>query len=259
MVQGGQDEITLSNTHQPTQPQFVIRVNTKDREISFTYLAEVENRNVKRQVDSARLQLALAGGCSFALISSESGLSIVGGNLPPNPNVTVHNELLEFLEQVLLIQNRTRTPITVPARDIELEEARGIYEMAERLRKGKITGTINSLSFTVNREGAKNLLTSAHKPDEVLTVTEEQIWNVLGTEVRVGRAVTIVRGMRLAQKALQNIQEGLANDTAAESFEVQYEPAGKDTEVILLYPDCGTDAESAAMREQLDAASIVGG
>jgi hypothetical protein len=254
-VQAGQNEVTLDNSHQLTQWHFKIRLNKKEQSANVTFDWKAERKNVKRELDKAKLWGALTVGCRLALVNADTGLNLFEGKLAPRRDEGPPAGYADFLEQVLLIQTRTGIPVTIPARNISQDEIRVIYELAARLRNGSISGTSNSLWVVLHRAGAENLATGGfEEAGHVLSVVALETWTVLDTAVPVGRSVSVIQGMTLAPGTIEEIAKRLREEPDCDSFKVQFRPIEESAQVTIMYPDSTGGSEPEDIRK-LDAVS----
>ncbi|HJQ12286.1 MAG TPA: hypothetical protein VJ840_14740 [Gemmatimonadaceae bacterium] len=254
-VQAGEDEITIDNSHQLTQYHFRIRLNQLDKTANVTFDLKLKPENVLRALERVRIWEALSSGCQFTLINAETGVKLLdSGQLPPNQAMAPPKGLVEFFERVLLIQTRTGTLITIPARDFTPEEVRVVYDLAARLEHGRITGTAKSVSAMLHRAGIEQAVAGRlDDGEQFLTISQVEVWTILDTEVPIGRAVSVFKGMTLPKRAIEEIKARLKDEPDLDSFPVQFEPREGLADVEMMYPDSirGGDPEDHRHLEAL--------
>lgn len=192
-VQIGTEEATLSNDQQPVPWKVRLVINVASGRWSITFSFPDDRLNVTQAQQVVRLHKALSSGGQIKIINLISGFELPAVHFNPMA-ISVDDRWAELLEELVFIQQKTMIPITVPARDIDREEAVRILLTAEILRTGKAKLEIHEWPMTSPGPKAKEAAErfsgeSLHR----ITINDrsEHVMNILDTEISLGPAVLI--------------------------------------------------------------------
>jgi len=190
----GSKQLTLSNSEQEIPWRILMVGDREGHRMEYNFSRNKGAWNVRAELEAAEFWEGLSTGGHLSVISLETGLELIGGDLPESPDTAPQPGWLELLSAVKFIQERTGVPITVPDRSILGEEAAFALEYAARLRNGATKMSVDSLTVEVDRNVQESLIRELRKPDgPPLTLTQSEEIQIFDTPVPLGRVVYTCR------------------------------------------------------------------
>lgn len=138
MTKGGKDEISFSNEDQPVPWKVTVNINRKERRFTFSVKIEFNNLNVKQASQGLYFLKAMALGGSFRIEHIDTGLTIVTQRVEPSQYEMPDQRMLDLLDKVLFIQEKTRTPIPFINGPMTKAHATAILDTVNILERGAI-------------------------------------------------------------------------------------------------------------------------
>jgi hypothetical protein len=218
-TQAGTQELTLDNHHQKTPWTFSLKVNATNQAFTLNYTATAIESNVRVQLRAAKIQQYMAEGAAFILEDRTTGIEIIGARLKPGSIEVPQAEYIDLLEKLVLIQTKTRVPISLPNRDIEPEEIAYVYNLALAVDRGWVEVPFDSVSVGVSREGIPQMLEG---PITGLVLAGIQTWSLFGVPIPAGRVVNTLGDLIVADPEMVRTQ--YQQNPTADEFDVTLVP-----------------------------------
>jgi hypothetical protein len=115
-------EATLSNDQQPVPWKVRLVINVASGRWNITFSFREDRLNVTQALQVVRLQQALFSGGQIKIINLISGFELPAVQFNPMA-ISIDDRWAKLLEELVFIQQKTTIPISVPARDVDREEA----------------------------------------------------------------------------------------------------------------------------------------
>jgi hypothetical protein len=182
------------------------------------------------------LEAALAAGAVVLVEGTDSGITVEIGRVQSGLTTAPPDGLITFLENLVDIQTYARARLSMPEGEMSREDVEAVYDLADRLRRGLIEGTTDSLNVTLTREGAEQILRSADVLHQhPMVVEEEQVWTILGTQVPVGKVTSTITGLQLTEAARVELERCLKDEPERTEFPVVLTPLEGSGKVTARY------------------------
>ncbi len=185
LVRAGNKEALLSNEDQPVAWKFRLLIDRASRSARLTYNVGINGTNALTALRALRFQQVVAEGCTISIILYESGKTISTVELEPDDALRPEGAFVRLAEQLAYIQERTGVLISIPDRDISVEEIRQIYRIALIVEKGVLEYGWTEIKFEIDRNTACKILEEFRRhgtmemtfspPEEYATICDVQI------------------------------------------------------------------------------------
>ena len=247
-IQVGTEEATLSNDQQPVPWKVRLVINVASGRWNITFSFPENLLNVSQALQVARLQQALSSGGQIKVVNLISGFELPAVDFNPMA-ISVDERWTKLLEELVFIQQKTTIPISVPARDIEREEAVRILVTAEILRTGRAKLEIHEWPMTSPYPKAKEVAErfsgeSLHR----ITINDRSghAMNILDTEIPLGPAVLFCDSGFMPAESLAELRAQI--DEAQPDSVLSYRLATR-TAIDALFLDWLPEEEAAELRK----------
>jgi hypothetical protein len=114
-VQAGSEEATLNNYQQPVPWQVQMILNSVEKRANFHYRFDAVGINVKQALEALRFQVAMAKGGRFKIQALATGFDFIQASISPSIFQAPPPILVETIEGLVFIQNKTQTKISIPS------------------------------------------------------------------------------------------------------------------------------------------------
>jgi hypothetical protein len=233
----GLEEVTLSNHGQQAPLEFQIVLGKSDHRFEMTLTVCGPGQDAVQSLEILRFLRAFALGGQLRLLFLESDdkfEAVIPAGLINSPA----RELLELVEDLCVVQAKTRTNLQLPA---DWRFTHGDLEMAHDLVKILETGVIDHRGMTVKLEMLKigiEQIIGLQPSDEPghLRISYEESWaELLSTKIPLGPWTREITGrLVLPSEDMGRLLANLAPDATAEVKIV-------DAEIVETYPNWTPD------------------
>lgn len=253
LTQAGSEEVTLSNAHQDLPYKFTITVDTLRSHAALTASLRPSGENVKQQLEVVRFHQAIAHGGNLRFIHLQTGQTLLGGPVAPQTIAGPDEGLIEALEQLLIIQQRTSQLFSLPPA-ISAEEIERIVSFAQIVSTGELTWEDGvTLAFQGNRELAANTLAHCDgDPNSLFYMKgqdprEEEFF---GSVLDLGRSVLRAYGVFVPEEEAVRLRAELADPTK-KLFIIRVQVPAR-TRLTLSYPKWLPELERQRLQSTFD-------
>lgn len=238
VVQQGTEEITLNNDNQKVPYKLTLIISSKQNSLKFDFNYKFRGYNVYQHLQGLKLFLSMFEEGETNIFSLDTGLKIVNADksiIEPKENF---DRFIELFEALVLIQEKVPVLLTIPEPNPMDEDIKNIFEVAEIIKNGKLTGEVPELITDVPLEGAKrSIKIFENEAINYIVVSYSEGWryNILGKEVNVGTAV-LSTNVFISKDNFKEIEKSIeaGNDT------IEFCLTPKDEKIIIdfLRWDC---------------------
>lgn len=234
----GSKEFTLSNRNQnvPYKVRLVID-RTMERRVSFHIDGgPLDGVNCRQALDTVQLFRAFSKGGVLRFVQLDSGLSLLAGPCTPGLCAEPDPLLIEVLENLVFIQEKTRVRLDIPDSELTLDDAETISETARKIRSGRISVTVNDWTATMSAQDARAfmaLLESGRPIGFRIEMEDTQI--ICGKDVPLGTCVITCPQTVMRPEEMSRLRQVLSEIAPGDEVAVTMTPfAGCAVE--LEYP-----------------------
>ncbi len=231
-VRRGDEEVAFDNSHQALPLKLEMVMGRKGVRWNITYSTAGEPPNAKRELDALRFREALSKGGTLRMEMAETGLDLSEMPISPGEFPPPEPRWKQLIEKIVLIQEKIRTPLSVPAvegeggRRIPGEDVRAIYETAQKLESGKTSLSLQHWETAVGQELAAKLIALFEKgePVSLSFSSEEEVVKVPGVDISLGPFVYTCQQTSMTEQDLKELKERAAQAGAGDSIPVRFTP-----------------------------------
>lgn len=235
----GTGDITFSNEALDWPLRVTVATHQATGEMSLQVGLDYVGLNVQLAYDGARFLQALAHGGEFRMVykvpEAETDVTFVRGEIPAGAYPGPKPGHMKLLEQLVLIQDKTGTQLTIPEGGISPQDAQNIRVVARIVETGRITYQISPWETTLHAETIQTALETfagGKTAPIVMHHLEEQGMSVLGVEVPLGPMLVGVQRVYMKPEDFEALRSAV--DTA--------EPESLITARFSPYEDCPAEA-----------------
>jgi hypothetical protein len=198
---GGTKELTLANDHQELAFAITLILRPDDKIARFSIKAREGAYNAVQYAEILKLFSFLSQNVRVKLTSIELGIPLFevhkeGGIVPPP------DENLKLLMNYLAtIQRKTRTPIFIPERDLTDEEVQNIAKLYQIVTTGKITGTWDQFSLTMQltTSGIEAFTHNSEEGNESQFILDvQEVFRLFDADILLGKVRRIFRTAKIS-------------------------------------------------------------
>ena len=225
-VRVGTEAVTLSNEAQKVPWHFCFTIEPRSRSFHMSLRTKLAGWNVKRQLDAVRFLAVLAHGGTLRLTDEDTGLSMGTGVLGPGTAESPGDGTVQLLEDLVLIQSRTKSELSLPNRPITEDELETIAEVYAAVSRGRVSGTPGVLRADMHRERIEDVIAIYREGVDAppIIVTETRTAQVCGAALDLGRVVTVIRGLYVNPDEAERVRAAKQSAPHAEFYEVSLQP-----------------------------------
>jgi len=246
---GGTDEVVLASSqpHLPISLRLVF--NRVNRSATGHIQSRSDARNVEQLLDMARLANIAASGGRLRVEDATTRQVLFAFAVTPTDVQAPPDGWMRFLERVQTIQRLTGVAISIPDREIALDEIRRVDFIAQALETGRIVRSVTSLTLTLTRAGVERVLDIARErqPAPILVVNRER-HDVFGVSIEIGKVVRQVSGLGLTRAERDRLGEELQR--GADAVKVIVSPVAGPGQEVDLFVDWLPAEEAQPLRER---------
>jgi hypothetical protein len=229
-VQKGTRQGTFLAERGPYHVRFVL--HREERRVVVNIAMNLDGANVSEALESVRLQRVIASGCTFYLRDSRTRLILSSEIVPPS-GIDPGDEAESFFADLVFIQERTKTPIQLPARDVTVGDERQVRALANGLRTGVAPLHLTDATATIGRLGVEQLVGPESGGRIRMSFLSSERVRVLDTEVAVGPVATVVQDATLPEQELTRLRQDLSDSTRQE-FKVRVDCSNAVANALYL-------------------------
>ncbi len=227
-TQGGTEEITLANEHQPIPTRVKLVLDRKSGLVHFTMNAPQFGLNVKQILDSLQLQHAMSKGGVLRLTHLETGLRALEVPFGAGSTETPDQDFLEAMRDFVAIQMKVGRPINMPDRDLSQDEMNLLNKLRHILHVGRVRTQWETLSMTVNAKSVREALPEfSDGQAQPINVTRSETIALFGVELPLGPTLLHAPQGKLINEADVRTQLLGADDNSP--IELHFVPGEDDT------------------------------
>lgn len=233
-IQGGSEEITLSNVNQKVPWKFELIHNFETAETNVKFTLRYDNVNVKRVLEGVRFWAALAKGGKLKVEHWESGFQLSHGKISQGAFPAPPPLWMYMLERLLFIQEKLVKPFVIPKEGVSFQEAQVIYETAYKLEFGKMEPS--DITLNIEREGAKDILNwfESGKPYFARLEQQDSIIEILGSVISLGPVRIEIHDGYLSEADLAALRQTIEAAAPEDAVNIRFESSEKRP-IIVTY------------------------
>ncbi|MHB1293810.1 MAG: DUF4365 domain-containing protein [Anaerolineae bacterium] len=204
ITRGGAEVAVLSNEHQHSPIQVVLRLNKLTREVLVKL--SLSDRYHGYNVSETLSVLAFCGAMAVGGRLSITYLEVPGRpmlfDVPARPEWSLSQTFCDLVTKLCVIQERTGVRLRIPEQGISGADAVAAEELLEIIANGKTTREYADATWTVSVEPAQSVL-DAYRPNAKLRLMEESPEShvkLLGVEVPTGPMTRRTTGVLQASR-----------------------------------------------------------
>lgn len=221
LVQGGKEEVTLTNDHQPIPTRIRLVFDLKASRVHFTMNSPLYGLNVKQIWDGLRLQQAMSRGGTLRITHLNTGLQVLEVPFPSGSTESPDVDFLEVMQDLVAIQMKIGRPINMPDRDLSEEEENLLNKLRYIFHVGRLHTQWETLNVVIKAKAARQALPEfADGQAQPINLTDSEQVVLFGVELPLGST------------DLHASQGKLSNE---ENIRVQLEHAADDTPVTMQF------------------------
>jgi len=224
-LQAGTEEITFANDQQPVPWKFQLVINIKKKQIDLQYRAHFTGVNVKRVLEALRFQQAMAKGGVFRMEHLDTGFEIVQMPIAPGVCEAPDSRWMELIEKLVFIQYKVHLPLAVPDREVTIEDARTIFETAQKLETGRATLKAEQWTIGVNREIAQRTLERFESGKPLpMRLQIEETQEIFGVTIPLGPVILTCEQTHITEEDRDALRAAIAAAGPGETVHIRFKP-----------------------------------
>jgi hypothetical protein len=236
LVQSGQVQAVLNNHHQPIPIKLAVILDAVKKTIQFKFKFDGPPVNVKQIVDWGRLTIAMSKNKTVRLVSLDTGLPLIRSQIGMSP-LRVDDGFIEFVEEMedlLRIQERTNTAITIPDRRFTRRENKMINILRTVLHNQQLTGSWKTFWASIYPPGIRIILDTVEQTGKkLLAVEEDETEELFGIQIPMGRVRRTYRDVQIVDE--ESVRRQLAISKSDDvAIKVYFQP-GEDATLTWDY------------------------
>ncbi|HEU4560899.1 MAG TPA: restriction endonuclease [Longimicrobium sp.] len=240
----GAETITISNAHQsvPWRVELVVPRNASSGIVNFTFA--MEGSNAKQQLEMVDFQVTLSEADRISFIRCDDGTEFVSGRTPSGLIQRPNEDVRLLLSKLYSIQQRTGCVLSLP-HEISNDEFERVLTVAEIVETGEFRipgGAVLNLPAT--RQLAENLINLEPDPNSMMWFQgqEEQVWDLFGVAVPVGKAIARFWGGAIVSEDIKRVAAELRDPSHVGAYRIRYQ-LPKDSEIVFTYRKFASEEE----------------
>lgn len=229
VVQQGRREITFSNAGDTHRFKLTLTYSPEEKTCNITWKYNVEDLNVKEAFEAETFFQAWSQGGILRLIDEQTGFEILDDDLPPRGIEEPDEHWLSLLNDLVFIQAKTKTLLTLPKREISREEWKLIRLLVRILKTGRISIEPQTLEGVSTKKKLQMSLPTI-SPNTVfrfyIEPREQVTYEIFDTKITVG-AVIGIQDSSFASEEITRLQNLISDKkiSADSSVEFTAQPA----------------------------------
>jgi hypothetical protein len=251
-----QGEITLNSEQEQTPWRFNVRVNFPRKEMSLSFVLNYSGLGVADAFEGVRFNKELSQGGEFVVSSRQritgAYLPIARGDLPSGMFEGEDERFESMLEELQIIESKTRVRFVIPDHNISYEERISIAAVAQIVRTGHATYHAQPW-ITLSKKGkAEELLKSFSAEKPLLTTIQfsNQEVTIFDTRFSLGPVIFFSDKTRILEEDLNTLRQNIENASEQDEVEVRFTP-DTDHPIDARYFDWISSAERLTLEELL--------
>lgn len=211
-IQGGSEQMILSNENQDVPWKFRQIVKFDEDYSHLTYTLEPTGASIKRALEGFRFSRALSKGGRFHYENVETGVQFAPAEFPPGVIPSPDPLLIRALEALEFIQKKTGVLFTMP-QNFTRAEAENILNVEQILRTGKVELQPPSFTYTDPEEAKNDLERFSHGATLSLTqYSEDWVFIILGKGVFLGPVLVSCGKMVPHPEDMETLRKAVEDD-----------------------------------------------
>ncbi len=242
-ARAGSEEFEFRSRESETPWVISVIANRATRILTLSFRAPQPLRTPKRALDAARFAHALSSGGVVRCLSEDTGLSIFSCEVAPGSFPTPTTGWLEFLESLVLLQERCRVLVTLPD-DISPEDASDVVRFAAQIRAGIVEGAFTGAEISLKPDAPRDVFRKESKDGFWLGVVREEFLDVLGVRFPLGTVAYISTRVRLSEES----QLALSRAGAGQGLDLSIEAVDGDSRTRVAYMRWLSESQLAELK-----------
>ncbi len=241
----GIEETALVNQNQNIPVQTILVFNAVSKKATIT-LKSKSGVNARQWLDGILLKDALAKKGEFVITFLDHNTDPLILEIEEQPSKRISNNNIEFLEKLVLIQEKTQCTIYFPPEKIAKEDIDSVDELIQIITTGKLGGTWNSLDAEFYRDGVNRLVNSLENKSELgisLILASDMSKKLFDTEIPLGR-VRMIFENAIPQNGIEELREFLKTASKEDYISIRLVPSIPNSKSTMLYLDWQPNSES---------------
>jgi hypothetical protein len=223
-VQGGTEEATLNNHRQPVPWKIQMVLNTHEKRLNFQYRRELIGANVRQALEALRFQAAIAKGGVFKIQELATGFDIVQQRMANGEFAEPAPILVNTLENLVFIQNKTRVLITIPDRNLTRADVNATTEILQKVKTGEVVSN-GEVTIGVDRDSAKPVIETFKSGKALRLDAVEQTQEVLGVPIPLGPMTVMCDQAYVPPEDLESLEKAIKNASPEDTIDIRLRPA----------------------------------
>lgn len=226
VAQGGTEEVTLDNSHQPVPWRFQITLNRREKRLNLQYGMDLEGRNIKWAVEALKFEQALMKGGSLRIYDLETGFEMFPQILVvQRPDNAAVEARLKFAEDLLFIQQQVRVPIPVYDRELIHEDVNTARNIVQRLKTGRIT-SLDDITLHMDKENTKMTMEAFKNDASMRFGPIEQTEKLFGVDIPLGPVTVTCLQTRIFEEDIPSLTAAIDAAKPDDLIPVRFRPTG---------------------------------
>lgn len=231
----GQEQFTIDNSRQPVPWHIRIILGRQKPKGNFSFSFDSEGVNVKQLLHIQKVIRAIQKGAIIRVREYASGLRFIDAGAQEVNIEGSTDDITPVLEKLVFIQERTGILISINQEVISEKEMVHIHQIEEIIKTGKINLPAQAISFTVTKDGARQLVEEHSKQNEhTITVEQHQPHVLFGIPIDLGPCKMEAKGVKFNSKDFKNMKKMLSKSYQEEKIAVRLDKT-KNTDLTLQY------------------------
>jgi HEAT repeats len=251
-----QGEVTLNSEQQRTPWRFNVRVNFPRKEMSLRFVLNYSGLGVADAFEGVRFNKELSQGGEFVVSGRQpitgAYLPLARGDLPSGTFEGEDERFASMLEELQIIESKTRVRFVIPDHNISYEERISIAAVAQIVRTGHATYHAQPWITLSNKGQAEELLKSFSTGKPLLTTIQfsNQEVTIFDTRFSLGPVIFFSDKTRILEEDLNALRRNIENASEHDQVEVRFTP-DTDHPIDARYFDWISSAERLALEDLL--------
>ena len=231
-IRSGSKEITFSADRSPYKIQIILD-SGETPSICVKINFGLESVNVAEALEAVEFHRILSGG-TLTLRDSSTRLLVAKTEVRINRAAAWYDEtLVDLLRNLVAIQERTSTSITVPTVDITREQLNEIRGIAKGVSDGVVPIRSRNVYLTIGRQGVEQILSESLGASFRLAVLGEATFQLGEQKIQLGKVAKLIPNATITPSERKRLQVELQKDSL-QKYKVQVDCSKSQSQAIYL-------------------------
>lgn len=243
-IQVGLEEMTLTNESQILPLRLRLVLSAKRKIATFNIETDFSGSNVEQVLKILRFTTALAKGGIISIRDVNTRFELLRSPIISENLKNPDSRWVSLIEDLVLIQRKSRVPIYMPEHAITFEEFRAIKLLAHKFRTGRAKFVFKDITLTFSSESARHILDTAESGEPApLRLEQDEIQEIFGSEIPFGRAIYKCDRVQIAPEERERLKAAILSIDPSETVTIRFLPV-EDCPMIAEYPQWIADEDS---------------